>query len=256
MKSVFLTLALFCAASAFAQNVEAPKPSQVLFVGNSYLYYNDSLHNHAVRMAREAGGEEAPDYNYRSITISGGSLEHHPIAGYLEPGAVGYAEPFDVVVLQGHSAAALSEKRSESFRKAVAAAAEAAEAHGATLALYMTHAYEEGHKSYAPDNIDRIAALYEEAAQAHGAVLIPVGLAFEEARRRRPELALHKPFDHSHPSLEGSYLAAATVFATLYGASPVGLDYDYYGAVDDETAAFLQEVAADVALGAPAATDG
>lgn len=26
------------------------KPNRILFVGNSYLYYNDSLHNHVKRM--------------------------------------------------------------------------------------------------------------------------------------------------------------------------------------------------------------
>ena len=27
--------------------------TRVLFIGNSYLYYNDSLHNHVERMAQE-----------------------------------------------------------------------------------------------------------------------------------------------------------------------------------------------------------
>lgn len=32
-------------------------PERILFVGNSYLYYNDSLHNHVRRMAEEMNPE-------------------------------------------------------------------------------------------------------------------------------------------------------------------------------------------------------
>lgn len=251
MHKHLMALAFLVATPALAQ--DAPAPTQVLFVGNSYLYYNDSLHNHVLRLARESAGDPQPTYRFRSITISGGSLEHHPLDHYLTPGAVGYAEPFDLVILQGHSAAALSEARIESFQAAVARAAEAVAAHGGQLALYMTHAYAPGHAQHAPDNIDRIAALYTETAEAHGALLLPVGLAFEEAAQRRPDLPLHVAFDHSHPNLEGSYLAAATLVAALYGRSPVGLDYDYYGALDADTIAFLQQVAHDVVLGDGAA---
>ncbi|MBE0622803.1 MAG: hypothetical protein IH605_19600, partial [Burkholderiales bacterium] len=40
-----------------------------------------------------------------------------------------------------------------------------------------------------------------------------------------------------------TYLAACVVYASLYGKSPVGNSYDYFGEVDKETAAFLQRVA-------------
>ena len=33
--------------------LENPNPTRVLFIGNSYLYYNDSLHNHVRRMVEE-----------------------------------------------------------------------------------------------------------------------------------------------------------------------------------------------------------
>jgi hypothetical protein len=78
------------------------------------------------------------------------------------------------------------------------------------------------------------------------ALVLPVGLAFEESYRRRPALSLHQTYDGSHPSLAGSYLAACVVYASIYGRSPVGNAYDYYGRVDRETATFLQQVAADV----------
>jgi hypothetical protein len=56
-------------------------------------------------------------------------------------------------------------------------------------------------------------------------------------------MQLQKTYDGSHPDLIGSYLAASVVYASLYGKSPVGNAYDYFGKVDRETAAFLQQVA-------------
>jgi hypothetical protein len=228
--------------SAADLGIETPK--QILWVGNSYLYYNDSLHNHTIRLVRE--GENIEDgLRYRSVTISGGSLSWHPIEHYLTPGAIGYDQPFDLVILQGHSAAANTEQRRESFRDAVLHANALIEEHGARTALYMTHAYAEGHGSYDPEMTRNLAELYTSVGAEIDALVIPVGLAFAKAREERPDLDLHVEFDHSHPNLAGSYLAAATVYATLYGASPVGLEYDYFGRLDPETARFLQQVATD-----------
>jgi len=35
------------------KKLKRTSPKSILFVGNSYLYYNDSLHNHFKRMADE-----------------------------------------------------------------------------------------------------------------------------------------------------------------------------------------------------------
>jgi F0F1-type ATP synthase membrane subunit c/vacuolar-type H+-ATPase subunit K len=69
--------------------------------------------------------------------------------------------------------------------------------------------------------------------------------AFEEAYRRRPDIKLHQDYDGTHPTELGVYLAASTVYATIYGRSPVGNTYDYYGRISREDAAFLQAVADD-----------
>jgi hypothetical protein len=109
----------------------------------------------------------------------------------------------------------------------------------------MNHAYVAPHKKVSPDNIRMTDDAYVSTGNEIGALVIPVGLAFEEAYKRKPELKLHKDYDGSHPSLIGSYLAACTVVASVYGISPVGNSYDYFGAVDKDTAAFLQQVAWD-----------
>ncbi|KPK16411.1 MAG: hypothetical protein AMJ67_14465, partial [Betaproteobacteria bacterium SG8_41] len=116
---------------------------------------------------------------------------------------------------------------------------------GGKTALYLTHAHVEPHKRANPENIRLTEDLYVSVGNEVGALVIPVGLAFEEAYRRKPDMKLHKEYDGSHPDLIGTYLAACTVYASIYGKSPVGNSYDYFGKIDKETALFLQQVAED-----------
>jgi hypothetical protein len=252
-QSAFLTALLFAfamtgtpAAAADAPKVKptaADTPKRVLFVGNSYLYYGDSLHNHVRRMAVAADAKNGKKYQYKSATISGAALNHHNIAAYLESGKLGIKEPFQMVVLQGGSGAISSDERRNTFAATVADFDKEIKRHGGRTALYMTHAYVKPHKKADPNMIRDIEKLYVETGNKVGALVIPVGLAFEEAYKQRPDMKLHKQFDGSHPSLIGTYLAACVVYASLYDRSPVGNPYDYYGAIDKDTALFLQKVA-------------
>ena len=218
-------------------------PTRVLFVGNSYLYYNNSLHDHVRRMTVAAGIHDSDNLEFKSVTINGGTLLDHDISDYLEPGKFRMARPFQVVVLQGHSTSALLDGNRTRFREAITLFSMEVSAAGGEIALYMTHAYVPPHEMYRDDMIRDIENLYVEVGNEVGALVIPVGLAFEEAYHRRPDLQLHVPYDGTHPSLEGTYLAAATVFASLYGQSPIGVQYDYFGQIDGSTALFLQQVA-------------
>lgn len=246
----FLLVVLFFHA-VWAQAAQSPAvkqspvdmPKRILFVGNSYLYYNDSLHNHVLRIAIAADPASESSLQYKSATISGAPLAHHNIQYLLEPGRLGTKEPFDIVILQGNSADALSEAGRASFREKVLEFNTEIKRRGAKSALYMTHAYVKPNKSTNPDMIRKIEEMLVSVGNEAGVIVIPVGLAFEEAYRQRPDIKLHKAYDGSHPDLIGTYLAACVVYASLYGKSPVGNSYDYYGKVDKETAAFLQKVA-------------
>jgi hypothetical protein len=214
-------------------------------VGNSYLYYGDSLHNHVRRMAVAALPDLEKKMKYKSATIGGSSLDHHNVEYLTTPGKIGVKEPFQLVILQGGSAEPLSEKRRAKFRETAIEHNKVITARGGKTALYLTHAYVAPHKKASPENIKLTTDLYVSVGNEIGALVIPVGQAFEEAYRRRPDMKLHKAYDGSHPELIGTYLAACTVFASIYGLSPVGNTYDYYGAIDKEMATFLQQVAAD-----------
>lgn len=218
-------------------------PARVLFVGNSYLYYNDSLHNHVRRIAAERGPLDGDAYQYKSATIGGARLSHHAIGGLLEPGKLGIEKPFELVILQGGSAEVLGDDDRAQFRESALRMSERIRGTGAEVALYMTHAYVKPHKRYSPGMTDTVAQAYVAVGNELSALVIPVGLAFERAYRERPDIQLHKSFDGSHPSLLGTYLGACVVYQSVYGHSAKSIRYDYFGTVGQDDAAFLRRVA-------------
>jgi len=221
----------------------ADGPTRILFVGNSYFYYNNSLHNHVRGIISAADPSSEKSLEFTSATIGGAPLAYHNIQYLLEPGRLGTKQPFDVVILAGNSTDALSDAARASFRQKVIEFNAEIMKRGGKTALYMTHAHVKPSTSASPDMIRKVEDMYVSVGNEVGAIVIPVGLAFEEAYRQRPDIKLHQDYDGSHPTLNGTYLAACVVYASLYGKSPVGNTYDYYGKVDKEMATFLQKVA-------------
>ena len=78
-------------------------PERVLYIGNSYLYYNDSLHNHVRRMLEEFYKNEIDTSNYKSVTISGSRSWHHNIDHSNNHKNLGAEKPFELVIFQGGS---------------------------------------------------------------------------------------------------------------------------------------------------------
>ena len=85
--------------------------------------------------------------------------------------------------------------------------------------------------------------MYIDAGANNNALVIPVGIAFENAYKLNPNIKLHKSFDGSHPSLLGTYLASCVVFASITQKSPRGIDYNYFNEISDVDKNFLQDVA-------------
>ena len=113
----------------------------------------------------------------------------------------------------------------------------------AEAALYMIHAYVEPHENTNPEMIKNIKKMYIDAANQNTVLVIPVGIAFENAYDLNPDIVLHKDYDGSHPSLLGTYLAACVVFSSITHKSPLKIQYDYFGKITQEDKKFLQEVA-------------
>lgn len=68
-----------------------------------------------------------------------------------------------------------------------------------------------------------LAGGYEMFASALVAAVAPVGMAWWMSLAERPDIVLYQA-DGSHPSREGSYLAAAVITATLLNVDANSLD--------------------------------
>jgi hypothetical protein len=241
------------ATSSIAQTrpeVGAPTspPASVLYVGNSFFYYNNSMHGHVNQLMRGAG-ISAP-FRSTSITISGSGLAWHDIGSYFRPGAVASysfnaandivmnppgARLFDMAIMMDCSVCPIHAQLGGEFPATARRAAEIARSHGAEPVFFMSWA-----NKNRPDMLNGLAEAYTRAGNENRALVIPAGIAFARAMAARPELDLYVP-DLRHPSLAGTYLAAATTFAAIFGRSPEGNRYD--AGLDAETAAFLQRTA-------------
>ena len=75
MKSILLILFFYfiaeglCFADASPHLERKKIPNRILFIGNSYLFYNDGVSNHVKRMTDEMFPEKAHLFSYKLATI-------------------------------------------------------------------------------------------------------------------------------------------------------------------------------------------
>ncbi len=205
-------------------------PEHVLFIGNSHTARHGGLDWLIENLvASEADGRP---FDGETYTANGVTLEYHYDNGAPERIRQG---DFDAVVLQGYlprSSTGTAQPFIDHARLFDAIAREA----GARTVFFMTW----------PQGYDDWSTL-EDAVEAHriieaelGAPVAPAAVAFERARAERPDLELIET-DRVHATWGGAYLAAATVYATLFDRSPEGLPFSL--GISDEDAAFLQRIA-------------
>ncbi len=218
-----------------------------MWVGNSFFYYNNSMHNHVGNLVRAADPKSNP--RGTSITISGSGIEWHDMESYFRPNAIGrysfvgdneivFNKPgrqYDTVILMDCSQCPIHPQLKSTFHEYAKKHSDTIRKHDARPVFFMSWAYKDK-----PEMTAQLAEQYTIAGNANDALVIPAGLAFAKAVSRRPTLELYQP-DKRHPSLAGTYLAASTTYAALYRKSPVG--NKYLAGLDAATAQFLQGVA-------------
>jgi hypothetical protein len=238
------------AASAAART----PPQSLLWVGNSFFYYNNSMHGHVGNLLR-ASADGGRGSRQTSATISGSGLNWHDMEAHFKPGGMGsytfnnknevvfnvgeraLPKLFDAVLMMDCSQCPIHPQLAPLFEQSVARDAAITRSHGAEPILFMSWAYQD-----APEMTAALANAYVKAGEAHQMRVVPAGLAFARSVAMRPELNLYAP-DKRHPSLAGTYLAAATVMASVYRVSPVGNSYS--AGLPADVAVHLQAVAAE-----------
>ncbi len=202
-------------------------PQRILFIGNSFTERND-LPGLIARLAAAKG----KGLQHRLISSGGASLRTHWNAGValreIQEGR------FDTVVLQEQST--LPVKNAKRMHENVRLFDGAIKAAGARTVLYMTWA-----RQGAPESQKPITEAYTGIGRELGAMVVPVGAAWERFLGRHDAPVLHDE-DRSHPSLAGSYLAACVFLATLFHESPVGIDEEVAG-LDGKERHLLQKAA-------------
>src|SRR5262245_34632504 len=205
-----LTLA-FQSTAACIGGAGAKSSLHILFIGNSYTSVND-LPNVFAQLAKSGGhaveiGVAAP---------GGWTLFAH--ARSAETLNKLKSSKWDVVVLQEQSEVPASEQaRVQGMYPAVRSLVRQIQEGGATPILFMTWAHRDGWPESGLTGYEamqaRITEGYLRIAQELGVSVAPVGHAWLIATKEHPDLELWQG-DGSHPTDQGSYLAACVFYAT------------------------------------------
>lgn len=227
---------------------ETKQHDKVLFVGNSFSFYNNGIHNHLGSLIRASGEWQRGDNRLRMLTLSGGHIHEHldGLEAYLKNDTRGW----QTVILQGHSNEAIAKNKRQRFEESLAQAIQIVRKNELTPILFMTWGYKN-----TPDMFDELASAYIAQAKKHQIQLVPVGLAFDSINRQHPNIELYVldvlgrdevsgditfRKDIKHPSEAGTYLAACVFYASLYKRTPEG--NPFHGGLDASTAKTLQSV--------------
>ncbi len=228
--------------------LETKKIESVMYVGNSFFYYNNSLHNHVSSIVKNHSSNQS--LKQRSITINGSSLSWHPLEAYLNNENIGnfridtandneYVNiedtSIDAVIFMDCSLCPIHPETKESFHENVAKYSKIIRDKGMEPILFMSWPYKNK-----PSMIMELREEFFKAAKVNNILLIPVGEAFFAFEKKYPEINLYTA-DLRHPSKEGTYLAASVVFATLFNLDVKGTKGKK--GIDAKTTLKIQEIA-------------
>ena len=226
---------------------QVENPKSILFIGNSFFYYNNGVHKPVLGMVK-ANESLGKGHRFRNITINSSSLEWHDVESYVTNERIGSfsitssnkykrydPEKYELAVMMDCSQCPIHEDRKDLFNFYVDKHSKTLRDNGVEPSLLMTWAYKD-----LPEMIDGLFSAYVSAGNRNQAMVFPAGLAFKLAEDEIPDIDLYTP-DKRHPSKAGTYLMAAVIYSSIYNASPIGNTYDY--GLGQYTQKRLQEIA-------------
>jgi len=231
--ALFILLMMAMASLSHAQSPTAPSipPDKILFIGNSFTFYNNGIHTQLNSLLSNAKPKAVKGVTTQSSTLSSAKLvEHAASFTYLLKKA-----EWDIVVLQGHSLEAISSTNGKAFARAVKLFANTTRDAGAEPLLFMTWAY-----SDKPEMTTKLDRIYSSIGRKTDTQIAPIGLAFAAVNDSGKNIKLIIN-DKKHPTMAGTYLAACVIYSALYQQSPA--DNGYNSSLSEETAKYLRETA-------------
>lgn len=187
-----------------AQSPLAPAlaPAKVLYIGNSYTYYH-RMPSIVSAMGRAEGSPR--ELHAKVVAVPSATLQRHWDSGAAQSAI--RERKWDYVVLQEQSLLPLEQK--ERMYEYVRLLDKEIRLNGAKTVLFLTWARRDQ-----PETQRAIDAAYGAIAGEIGALVAPVGQAWQAARNGVADLALYEE-DGSHPTPIGSYLTACVLYITL-----------------------------------------
>lgn len=210
---LLLVLALSCL------QIEDKDEIRILFIGNSYTYYNSTP-----ELVKAFIQEKFPEQEVKTQLISGGGMtlaDHWQNEGTLETIRTG---EWDYVVLQEQSKLGMGVmidndmyfgQTERFFEHARKFDTEITKANAKTVFL-MTWSVKDQ-----PNEQAILTYAYTTIAKELKALVVPVGMVWDKVRMI-PTINLYAD-DGGHPSPEGSYLTAVTLYSTIMSDDPKGL---------------------------------
>jgi hypothetical protein len=217
-------------------------PVKMLFIGNSLTYYYGGVDYHVEQLGLSASPPRTIEADESTASMAHLAQLYSTALTRIATGS------YDFVIVQGTPYLA----GIESFKTYARLLIEAIRDVGAEPVLFM--AWEAlGAPYWEPDlqllPLSIIAQAHYELAEELDVLVAPVGLAFRKVNETRPGYQIYS--DVMHSSMNGTYLAALVIYATIFKENPVGLAYrptspplpSHYLNVSAEDATFLQEIA-------------
>lgn len=223
----FLASAILIFGSIF-QSVSQPLTRTVLFLGNSYTSTNN-----IPQITADIASNMGDNLVFDDYTPGGYKLSQH----YTDPVSLAkiQAGPWDFIVLQEQSQ--IPSSSGFTFVGNVSNMVQYIK-NNTTCTLpmfYMTWGRKNGDALNCPNHPQVCTYLgmdaatrtaYMSMAQISDAEVTPVGAVWRYVRSNYPAINLYQP-DDSHPTAEGSYLAACCFYTTLFRKDPSNITYNY-----------------------------
>lgn len=231
-----------CAGLGEDANACAEPCTKVLFIGNSHTLVND-LPSQFEQLARSGGR----NVEVEMLAREGTTLEGHVATADTAPLIA--SRDWDFVVLQeGSEVVTIDLLRQQHMTPALNTLVPMIREAGAKPLLFSAWGFRNGIATDGLTSYERMQAAmtagYDQAAGEWGLPVAPVGAAWQRAVNGSSALELWAE-DGVHASPAGTYLAAGVFYASIFGESPAGLDYQ--AGLEPADAAALQNIAAAAA---------
>jgi Lysophospholipase L1 and related esterases len=235
-----------CSFTADCSDAQDTSCTRVLFIGNSYTFVND-LPNTFAKLAGSGG------HNVEvGMSAQGGwRLADHAVS--IETLHLLNSTKWNFVVLQEQSQIpAITQVRNQEMYPAARELVQKIKNIEATPIFFITWAHRDGMPANGMTNYESMQTQindgYMGLAQELNTLFAPVGSAWLAVVKQHREVNLWQE-DGSHPTEQGTYLAACVFYAVIFHESPDGLTY--HSGVSKENAKIIQTIASDTVLNIP-----